>query len=157
GAALNRRLRPPGLAAQPGRGSRRRRSPAPGGGAAQHDDQRDRGQPPPAVRRARAVLRGTGGCLEASGAHRVPFSRRPEHPRSQTHLGLYYGRRSREFGLERQNSVFRRLVTTCAVVLGAALVATGCSPVKFGAAAVVGDQRITIATLDTEEIGRAHV
>jgi hypothetical protein len=37
-----------------------------------------------------------------------------------------------------------------AVVVGAALVATGCSPVKLGAAAVVGDQRITIATLNNE-------
>jgi hypothetical protein len=37
-----------------------------------------------------------------------------------------------------------------AVVVGAALVATGCSPVKLGAAAVVGDQRITVATLDNE-------
>ena len=37
-----------------------------------------------------------------------------------------------------------------AVVVGAALVATGCSPVKLGAAAVVGDQRITVATLNTE-------
>jgi len=37
-----------------------------------------------------------------------------------------------------------------AVVIGAALVVTACSPVKFGAAAVVGNQRITIATLDTE-------
>ena len=37
-----------------------------------------------------------------------------------------------------------------AVVLGAGLVVTACSPVKMGAAAVVGDQRITIATLDTE-------
>jgi len=37
-----------------------------------------------------------------------------------------------------------------AVVVGAALMATGCSPVKLGAAAVVGDQRITVATLDTE-------
>jgi hypothetical protein len=46
--------------------------------------------------------------------------------------------------------VFRRLVTTSAVVIGAALVATGCSPVKMGAAAIVGNQRITIATLDTE-------
>ena len=55
-----------------------------------------------------------------------------------------------EFGLERQNSVFRRLVTTSAVVIGAALVATGCSPVKLGAAAIVGNERITIATLDTE-------
>jgi hypothetical protein len=37
-----------------------------------------------------------------------------------------------------------------AVVAGAALVATGCSPVKLGAAAVVGDQRITVATLNNE-------
>lgn len=37
-----------------------------------------------------------------------------------------------------------------AVVVGAALVATGCSPVKLGAAAVVGDQRITVATLNNE-------
>jgi SurA N-terminal domain len=46
--------------------------------------------------------------------------------------------------------VFRRLVTTFAVVVGAGLVVTGCSPVKLGAAAVVGDQRITVATLDNE-------
>jgi hypothetical protein len=38
-------------------------------------------------------------------------------------------------------------------VLGAALLVTACSPVKMGAAAVVGDQRITIATLDTEVNG----
>lgn len=39
-----------------------------------------------------------------------------------------------------------------AVVLGAGLVVTACSgsPVKFGSAAIVGNQRITIATLDTE-------
>jgi hypothetical protein len=39
-----------------------------------------------------------------------------------------------------------------AVVLGAGLVLTACgsSPVKFGSAAIVGDQRITIATLATE-------
>ena len=39
-----------------------------------------------------------------------------------------------------------------AVVLGAGLVLTACSssPVKFGSAAIVGDQRITMATLDTE-------
>ena len=37
-----------------------------------------------------------------------------------------------------------------AVVLGAGLVVTACSPVKMGSAAIVGDQRITIATLDTE-------
>ena len=46
--------------------------------------------------------------------------------------------------------MFRRLVTTSAVVIGAALVATGCSPVKLGSAAIVGNERITIATLDTE-------
>ena len=46
--------------------------------------------------------------------------------------------------------VLRRLVRVSAVVLGAALVVTGCSPVKMGAAAIVGNQRITIATLDTE-------
>ena len=46
--------------------------------------------------------------------------------------------------------MFRRLVTTSAVLVGAALVATGCSPVKVGSAAVVGNGRITIATLDTE-------
>ena len=46
--------------------------------------------------------------------------------------------------------MFRRLVTTSAVVIGAALVATGCSPVKVGAAAIVGSQRITIAKLDTD-------
>jgi SurA N-terminal domain len=37
-----------------------------------------------------------------------------------------------------------------AVVVGAALVVAGCSPVKMGSAAVVGDERITLATLDTE-------
>ena len=39
-----------------------------------------------------------------------------------------------------------------AVVLGAGLVVTACSssPVKFGSAAIVGDQRITMATLDCE-------
>ncbi len=37
-----------------------------------------------------------------------------------------------------------------ALALVAGLCVTGCSPVKFGAAAVVGDQRVTIATLDTE-------
>jgi len=35
-------------------------------------------------------------------------------------------------------------------VLGAGLVVAGCGPVKMGAAAIVGDQRITVATLDTE-------
>ena len=37
-----------------------------------------------------------------------------------------------------------------AAVIGTALVVTGCSPVEMGAAAIVGSQRITIATLDTE-------
>ena len=46
--------------------------------------------------------------------------------------------------------VLRRLVAMSAVVLGAGLLVTGCSPVKMGAAAITGDQRITIATLSTE-------
>jgi len=46
--------------------------------------------------------------------------------------------------------VLGRLVKVSAVVLGAGLVVTGCSPVKMGAAAIVGNQRITIATLDTQ-------
>jgi hypothetical protein len=48
--------------------------------------------------------------------------------------------------------VLRRLITVSAAVLGAGLVLAGCSssPVKLGAAAIVGDQRITQATLDTE-------
>jgi len=46
--------------------------------------------------------------------------------------------------------VLRRLVKASAVVLGAGILVTGCSPVKFGAAAITGNQRITIATLTTE-------
>jgi hypothetical protein len=46
--------------------------------------------------------------------------------------------------------VLRRLIAVSAAVVGVGLVATGCSPVKFGAAATVGSQRITLATLDTE-------
>ena len=46
--------------------------------------------------------------------------------------------------------MFRRLVATFAVVAGAALVVTACSPVQMGSAAIVGGQRITIATLDNE-------
>lgn len=46
--------------------------------------------------------------------------------------------------------MLRRLITLSAVVVGAALVVAGCSPVKMGSAAVVGDERITLATLDTE-------
>jgi len=47
-------------------------------------------------------------------------------------------------------AVLRRLIKVSALVLGAGLVVTGCSPVKMGAAAIVGDQRITVATLDTQ-------
>jgi hypothetical protein len=46
--------------------------------------------------------------------------------------------------------VLRRLIKVSAVVLGAGLLLAGCSPVKFGAAAITGNQRITIATLDTQ-------
>jgi outer membrane murein-binding lipoprotein Lpp len=48
--------------------------------------------------------------------------------------------------------VLRRLIKVSAVVLGVGLVLAGCSssPVKAGSAAIVGNQRITIATLDTE-------
>jgi SurA N-terminal domain len=56
----------------------------------------------------------------------------------------------RRHGVRRRGAVLRRLVTTSAVVLGAGLVLAGCAPVKFGAAAIVGDQAITIATLDTD-------
>jgi hypothetical protein len=37
-----------------------------------------------------------------------------------------------------------------AVVIGATLVVTACSPVQAGSAAIAGNERITIATLDTE-------
>ena len=48
--------------------------------------------------------------------------------------------------------MLRRLIKVSAVVLGAGLVLAGCSssPVKIGSAAIVGNERITIATLDTE-------
>ncbi len=46
--------------------------------------------------------------------------------------------------------VLRRLVRMSAVVLGAGLLVTGCSSVKMGAAAITGNERITIATLSTE-------
>jgi hypothetical protein len=54
--------------------------------------------------------------------------------------------------MSKQSPVLRRLIKVSAVVLGAGLVVTACSssPVKFGSAAIVGDQRITLATLDTE-------
>ena len=52
--------------------------------------------------------------------------------------------------MSRQSPVLRRLVKVSAVALGAGLVVTACSPVKVGSAAIVGNERITIATLDTE-------
>ncbi len=52
--------------------------------------------------------------------------------------------------MRRDMPVLRRLIKVSAVVLGAGLVVTGCSSVKMGAAAIVGNQRITIANLDTE-------
>ena len=56
----------------------------------------------------------------------------------------------RRAAVRRQSLVLARLVKLSALALGAGLVVTGCSPVKMGAAAIVGDQRITIANLDTE-------
>ena len=52
--------------------------------------------------------------------------------------------------MSRQSGVLRRLIKVSAVALGAGLVVTACSPVKLGSAAIVGNERITIATLDTE-------
>jgi hypothetical protein len=49
-----------------------------------------------------------------------------------------------------KSPVLARLVKVSAALVGAGLLITGCSPVKMGAAAVVGNQRITIATLDNE-------
>ena len=48
--------------------------------------------------------------------------------------------------------MLRRLLKASAVVIGVGLVVTGCAvtPLKLGAAAVVGSQRISIATLDGE-------
>jgi hypothetical protein len=46
--------------------------------------------------------------------------------------------------------VLRRLIKASAIVVGVGLAMAACSPVKMGAAAIVGNQRITIATLDTE-------
>jgi hypothetical protein len=47
-------------------------------------------------------------------------------------------------------AVLRRLIKVSALVLGAGLVVAGCGPLKLGAAAIVGNQRITVATLDNE-------
>jgi SurA N-terminal domain len=54
--------------------------------------------------------------------------------------------------MRKQGPVLGRLIRVSAVALGVGLLAAGCSvgPVKLGSAAVVGNQRITIATLDTE-------
>lgn len=54
--------------------------------------------------------------------------------------------------MRKQGPVLGRLIKVSAVALGAGLLLAGCSagPVKLGSAAVVGNQRITIATLDTE-------
>ena len=48
--------------------------------------------------------------------------------------------------------MLRRLLWASAVVIGAGLAVTGCAvtPLKMGAAAIVGNQRISIATLGTE-------
>ena len=46
--------------------------------------------------------------------------------------------------------MLRRLIKASAIVIGVGLAVAACSPVKMGAAAIVGNQRITIATLDTE-------
>jgi hypothetical protein len=49
-------------------------------------------------------------------------------------------------------TVLRRLVTASAIAIGVALMATGCAvtPLKMGSAAIVGNQRITVATLGSE-------
>ncbi len=52
--------------------------------------------------------------------------------------------------MRKQRPVLWRLVKVSAAVLAAGLVVAGCSPVKMGAAAITGNERITIATLDTE-------
>ena len=46
--------------------------------------------------------------------------------------------------------MLRRLVKASALVVGVGLLAAACSPVKMGSAAIVGNERITIATLDTD-------
>src|SRR5579859_2280706 len=49
-------------------------------------------------------------------------------------------------------TVLRRLVTVPAIAVGIGLMATGCAvtPLKMGSAAIVGNQRITVATLGSE-------
>lgn len=46
--------------------------------------------------------------------------------------------------------MYRKLLSAGALALVAGLAVTGCSSVKMGAAAIVGSDRITLATLDTE-------
>ena len=46
--------------------------------------------------------------------------------------------------------MLRRLIKASALVVGVGLLAAACSPVKMGSAAIVGNERITIATLDTD-------
>ena len=46
--------------------------------------------------------------------------------------------------------MLRRLIKVSAAIIGLGLAVTACSRVELGAAAVVGNQRITIANLDTE-------
>ena len=48
--------------------------------------------------------------------------------------------------------MLRRLIKASAIVIGTSLAVAGCAvtPVKMGAAAIYGNQRITVATLDTE-------
>ena len=48
--------------------------------------------------------------------------------------------------------MLRRLITASAIVIGVGLMAAGCAvtPVKMGSAAILGDQRISIATLGNE-------
>src|SRR5271169_5791017 len=52
----------------------------------------------------------------------------------------------------RDIAVLRRLIKASAIVIGVGLFVTGCAvtPVKMGSAAIVGNERISIATLDTE-------
>jgi hypothetical protein len=49
-------------------------------------------------------------------------------------------------------TVLRRLVTAPAIVIGVGLMAAGCAvtPLKMGSAAIVGDQRISVATLGSQ-------
>ena len=49
-------------------------------------------------------------------------------------------------------TVLRRLVTAPAIVIGVGLMATGCAvtPLKMGSAAIVGNERISVATLGSQ-------